>query len=219
MIPILVMLLVGSLAQFAAGLTSNNCCADMPSIISNLQAESDQQQAQLDSQQKEIDSLKAKIDKGGAAGDSKCERRIDGCYKLLMSRQMWAESKKMCEDLGGHLAFVDSQREHDAIVGIIQAQQTKDPNGAKVCKNGYGPLDEVWQIGARREGCKGQWTWRGPENKQTSVGYTNWYPGQPDCFAASQFCGHIGSGFAYKWDDIQCENHDWAYGCAVCEFA
>jgi hypothetical protein len=68
MCPILIMLLVASsLCQFAIGL-SNNCCADMPQIIADIQAESDSQQAQLDSQkklidkqQKEIDSLKGNL--------------------------------------------------------------------------------------------------------------------------------------------------------------
>jgi hypothetical protein len=113
---------------------------------------------------------------------------------------------------------VESQREHEAIVGIIQTVEMTDPNQVKACQNGYSPLGHAFHIGARRDSCTGQWTWRSAGDRQRNVGYTNWYLGQPDCFAVSQFCGQIGSGFAYKWDDIQCDNHDWAYGCAVCEF-
>jgi len=226
----LVMMLVGSyLSQLAivAAVVSqtNNCCADMPDIIANLQAGESKQQAQLDNQkrlidgqQKVIDNLATKVGKGGLA-DATCERRIDGCYKLVMTRQTWPESKKICEDMGSHLAFVESQREHDAIVGVIQTMQYLNPDTAKVCQSADAELGQVWQIGAKRDSCTGQWIWSGPGDKQQSVAYTNWHAGQPDCWGSSQFCTIISTGFGYQWDDIQCGTHAWSFGCAVCEFA
>jgi len=141
----------------------------------------------------------------------------DGCYKVMLTRQNWTESKQICERQGGHLAFIESQREQNTVVGIVQNTISAYPDQARVCNWEFG---SQFHIGARRsyDSCSARWVWKGPGARETNVTYTNWNPGEPNCYGQAQFCAVLAQADRFNWDDIPCENHPQAYSCAICEF-
>ena len=93
-------------------------------------------------------------------------------YKVYKESLTWEEAKTKCEDLGGHLCVITSQEENDFVKGLV-SEAIGTPSGK---------WDGAWI------GCYGQspqWYWL----DGSKVGYTSWYPGQPD---------YVGAGPVYN---------------------
>jgi len=80
-------------------------------------------------------------------------------YKFFPEVLTWKEAKKKCEEMGGHLAVVDSQEKHDFLWKLVQSSGKED----------------CW-LGATDEVKEGEWVWV----TGALMGYTNWHPGQPN---------------------------------------
>jgi len=198
--------------QLAAG-QSANCCADMPQIVADLQASIDELKTLTASHQKAISNLQTK-------GKS-CEDDPDRCYVFTLTRKPWQQSKEDCEKKGGHLLFINSQKEQDLIIKFIETANKANTTKMDACKNGG--IGQTFSLGARRPGnnCAKDMMWMGPGDKQTSLTYTNWGQGQPSCTGTAdvQMCSLINVSWQYKWDDIECgPGVDQGNSCAICEF-
>jgi len=47
----------------------------------------------------------------------------------------------------------------------------------------------------------------------STMTYTNWYSGQPNCHSQQEKCMNLGGGRSYGWNDLSCSIE----GCSVCE--
>ena len=77
-------------------------------------------------------------------------------YKVFWERRTWQEAKKRCEELGGHLACVQSREENDFLTKLTEGKG-------------------VW-LGGTDEAKEGEWRWV-TGAKPT---YANWGPTQPN---------------------------------------
>ena len=94
--------------------------------------------------------------------------------------------EKVCEDLGCHMAVINSAEENQAIYDQLTSQHQKAAF--------FGLSDELVQD---------EWVWSGDESS-----YTNWSKGQPDHFVNKKGeVDHYGQFFASKadgtWNDAQ----------------
>ncbi len=71
----------------------------------------------------------------------------------------WEEAKKYCEDLGGHLAVISSQKENDSLYNYLIDSD----------------IDTAY-FGFSDSENEGTWKWVTEENNS----YTNWHPGEPN---------------------------------------
>ena len=70
-------------------------------------------------------------------------------------------------------------------------------------------LERAWPA------CGGPFVWRPypGTDTNTSVTYTNWAGGQPDCYWDLEYCAQIWPNYSWEWDDVEC----WSIGCPICQ--
>jgi hypothetical protein len=85
-------------------------------------------------------------------------------YKFFPDVLTWHQAKSRCEELGGHLAVIDSVAENNFIVDLARKGIFKREN-----------MDGVW-LGATDEKQEGQWRWI----DGTALEFNVWGPGQPN---------------------------------------
>lgn len=93
-------------------------------------------------------------------------------YLIFNGGDTWSSAKKKCEEMGGHLATITSQKENDFLT--------------KLCKGGS---LSYYRIGATDEETEGTWKWITGEN----FNYSNWANGEPN---------NSGDGEDYAWLSI-----------------
>ena len=64
-------------------------------------------------------------------------------------------------------------------------------------------------------GCDTPFVWKPYLNSNIPITYTDWYPGEPDCYSSAtvEDCLHLWSPRDFKWHDFSCA----ASGCAICQ--
>ena len=111
-----------------------------------------------------------------AATDAATEAPAEAAGASLTDYQIL---EKVCEDLGCHMAVINSAEENQAIYDQLTSQHQKAAF--------FGLSDELVQD---------QWVWSGDESS-----YTNWSKGQPDHFVNKKGeVDHYGQFFASKGD-------------------
>jgi hypothetical protein len=83
-------------------------------------------------------------------------------YKLVREECTWTDAKKKCEEMGGHLAYIESRDEQKVISDWLKAYF--ELNKATLPD---GPT--VW-IGAEEKGAEGKWQWLNGQ----PFGFTQW---------------------------------------------
>lgn len=112
-------------------------------------------------------------------------------YQLINSRMNWFEAETYCRMIGGHLAYITSDEENDAVSAML----------AKGSMSGY------W-IGARADSERNfKWT------DGTAFKYSNWKEGNPDNESGVENCVEILS--SGKWNDARSSQADRGF---ICEF-
>jgi hypothetical protein len=97
----------------------------------------------------------------------------------------WAQAKKHCEDLGGHLVCIESKGEEDFLFTTYI--------------NNIPKTDPV-MLGATDEVKEGDWRW--VNGKSLGETYQNWRKGMPDNDGGGQHVLRIDfSSDGWKWDD------------------
>ncbi|XP_071084965.1 perlucin-like isoform X1 [Haliotis cracherodii] len=109
-----------------------------------------------------------------------------GCYLFSHNHATYAEANSFCLFFGSHLADITSKNEDDLIRSYV-------------LRNGKG---SQFYIGATDLRAEGIWTWEHPLRKV--VGYTNWYPGEPNNHEGKEHCMVIHYGHRFKWNDAYC---------------
>lgn len=103
-------------------------------------------------------------------------------YLKLEEPMSWHMARRACEDLGGHLATVSSEKENEFLYGNFATDHA------------------VW-LGATDEHEEGQWRWITGEPFQ----YTNWFAGEPSNFDDAEHYLVMGNARSYKfgarWND------------------
>jgi len=73
----------------------------------------------------------------------------------------------------------------------------------------------LW-IGGQRQNdhdCGTPFVWKGL-NGELAFNYTDWLEGEPTCNDNVEFCVHLWSNHAYRWNDLRCQRET----CSVCEY-
>jgi len=95
-------------------------------------------------------------------------------YQLVMQEMTWYEARNHCEQLGGHLAIINSKEEADFVAGLTAGKNT-------------------W-LGATDAHKEGDWRWL----DGTELNFNNWDDGEPNNLNKEHVLQMGSSG---KWND------------------
>ena len=98
-------------------------------------------------------------------------------YTFIENEMLWNEAREVCEKLGGHLAYINSEAEQEFITEITKNYYTA-----------LGGWDEL---------SEGEWTWL----DGSEMTFTNWRSGEPNNSYPHQNHLYINYSGAGKWDD------------------
>ena len=98
-------------------------------------------------------------------------------YAFIENEMLWSEAREVCEKLGGHLAYINSEAEQEFITEITKNYYTA-----------LGGWDEL---------SEGEWTWL----DGSEMTFTNWRSGEPNNSYPHQNHLYINYSGAGKWDD------------------
>ena len=98
-------------------------------------------------------------------------------YAFVENEMLWSEAREVCEKLGGHLAYINSEAEQEFITEITKNYYTA-----------LGGWDEL---------SEGEWTWL----DGSEMTFTNWRSGEPNNSYPHQNHLYINYSGAGKWDD------------------
>jgi serine/threonine protein kinase/TPR repeat protein len=96
-------------------------------------------------------------------------------YQLVMQEMTWYEARNHCEQLGGHLAIINSKEEADFVAGLTTGKNT-------------------W-LGATDAHKEGDWRWL----DGTELNFNNWDDGEPNNLNKEHVLQMGSSG---KWNDM-----------------
>ncbi len=135
-------------------------------------------------------------------------------YQIVKTAMTWAAAKAWAESQGGHLAYITSAAENQALVSMVQlttgldvAPSAADGGGARY----------LW-LGGSDADVEGTWRWG--DGTLVTSGYSNWGAGalgvEPDNYGGVQDAMAFGLqswpqpsggiGTAFKWNDINPTN-------------
>ncbi|XP_067676708.1 perlucin-like [Haliotis asinina] len=123
--------------------------------------------------------------------------RFEGsCYVYNSLDRTFIHSSSFCEELGGYLVEIQSEKESIFVTNFLNDL---------VVKNG------VW-LGGNDLMAEGHWVW---DKSEMPFNYTNWNPSEPDqSSAGEQDCLSVWKRGNYQWADHYCNRPDLA---AICE--
>lgn len=98
-------------------------------------------------------------------------------YAFIENEMLWNEAREVCEKLGGHLAYINSEAEQEFITEITKNYYTA-----------LGGWDEL---------SEGEWTWL----DGSEMTFTNWRSGEPNNSYPHQNHLYINYSRTGKWDD------------------
>lgn len=98
-------------------------------------------------------------------------------YAFIENEMLWSEAREVCEKLGGHLAYINSEAEQEFITEITKNYYTA-----------LGGWDEL---------SEGEWTWL----DGSEMTFTNWRSGEPNNSYPHQNHLYINYSGTGKWDD------------------
>ena len=98
-------------------------------------------------------------------------------YAFVENEMLWNEAREVCEKLGGHLTYINSEAEQEFITEITKNYYTA-----------LGGWDEL---------SEGEWTWL----DGSEMTFTNWRSGEPNNSYPHQNHLYINYSSAGKWDD------------------
>ena len=119
-------------------------------------------------------------------GDGLADKEeLDQMYFFAEMRMLWPDAKEYAEQLGGYLAVITSEEEHNQIMATISALKPASTNDQPAMP---------W-IGASDVVEEGTWVWVTGE----AFVYTRWAPGQPSNCGDGQHYARFWGGF--NWND------------------
>lgn len=125
-----------------------------------LQEEQNNYEEKLDYYEEGKENLLAKIQNNYSADAVEYVGHVYAIYNIKEENlETWDECESFCEDMGGHLAVIETKEENDFLYQYIREK------GLVVAFFGY--TDQY---------SEGNWEWITGEN----AGYTNWAKGQPN---------------------------------------
>jgi len=73
----------------------------------------------------------------------------------------------------------------------------------------------VWTAGRREviSNAKNHWYWKTGDHSRETMGYTNWYHGEPNDSGGNEDCILMWKNRNYQWNDGTCDD----YYCFICE--
>ena len=135
-------------------------------------------------------------------------------YQIVKTAMTWAAAKAWAESQGGHLAYITSAAENQALVSMTQLETGLDlaPSAAD-----GGGARYLW-LGGSDADVEGTWRWG--DGTLVSSGYSNWGAGalgvEPDNYGGVQDAMAFGLqswpqpsggiGTAFKWNDVNPAN-------------
>jgi len=135
-------------------------------------------------------------------------------YQIVKTAMTWSAARTWAESQGGHLAYITSASENQALITMTQLATGLD--AAPTATDGGGAR-YLW-LGGSDADMEGTWRWG--DGSLVSSGYSNWGAGalgaEPDNFGGVQDALAFGLqswpqpsggiGTAYKWNDVNPSN-------------
>ncbi|XP_067661409.1 uncharacterized protein [Haliotis asinina] len=127
------------------------------------------------------------------------------CYTFHTTPTNWSNCQEACkkENSASHLVAIESEEEQKFLVNIIK----NDPALTAAGSSGF-------FTSGNDEETENNFRWTGMDTPY-SIGYTNWYPGQPNNVLLKQDCLVMEYPNAdYEWNDNECSS-SFPYICEV----
>ena len=135
-------------------------------------------------------------------------------YQIVKTAMTWSAARTWAESQGGHLAYITSASENQALITVTQLETGLD--AAPTASDGGGAR-YLW-LGGSDADVEGTWRWG--DGSLVASGYSNWGAGalgvEPDNFGGVQDALALGLqswpqpsggiGTAYKWNDVNPSN-------------
>ena len=135
-------------------------------------------------------------------------------YQIVKTAMTWSAARTWAESQGGHLAYITSASENQALITMTQLETGLD--AAPTASDGGGAR-YLW-LGGSDADVEGTWRWG--DGSLVASGYSNWGAGalgvEPDNFGGVQDALAFGLqswpqpsggiGTAYKWNDVNPSN-------------
>lgn len=143
---------------------------------------------------------------------------VNGCYKLVTRNLEWSVAGLECRRLhkDAHLVVINDAEENLAVTGMLASTSQTTVSG---CYKHINWGLTFWTAGQRIDPSRcSTFIWRVTSTNAYSetlstMTYTNWYSGQPNCHSQQEKCMNLGGGRSYGWNDLSCSIE----GCSVCE--
>lgn len=105
-------------------------------------------------------------------------------YRYIAEATTWADAKRKCEELGGHLLIIDDKDEDAFVMRSLSAVGNANP--------------EVW-LGITCEGTPGRWR----TVRADALSYFRWQRGEPSHSNAVEPCAAINMNAGGAWNDCR----------------
>ena len=114
-------------------------------------------------------------------------------YKILQMDMTWEQAQQYCDSIGGHLATISSQEEHDMLYQLLQSS------------------DQYYAyFGLSDSEEEGNWKWVTGE----PISFTNWDSGEPNNYNGNEDYAIFSREFDEStWNDVDC-----SYSAFICEW-
>lgn len=137
-------------------------------------------------------------------------------YRIIHEAAPWNAAFRLCRDVGGRLATIESEEENLAVVEHLQSETLKWPNST--CFDQTLKDFHFWIAGRRINPdeyklCEWPFFWNLPNDLFKPLEYTNWGPNEPDCLGGSEGCMEVTYSSGFKWNDISCST----IFCSLCQ--
>jgi hypothetical protein len=138
------------------------------------------------------------------------------CFKVVVQSVNWQEARDICPllDPKAHLAVIKSSCQNEAIVKYLKTLESYDMSE---CNSAYD--SPGYFVSGRRlslNDCSSQFMWMPDSTTWSSLTYTNWAAGEPNCEnygVQKESCMQLWKFRDYRWNDIDCS----AAACALCQ--
>ncbi|KAG7455092.1 hypothetical protein MATL_G00252710 [Megalops atlanticus] len=119
----------------------------------------------------------------------------DRCFQYVATKMNWVDAESHCLKLGGNLASVHSEEEHQFLRELYKRND---------------PTESPFWVGLTDRQKEGTWLW----SDGSEVDFTRWNSHEPNNNLLGEDCVHTNWPLQKGWNDFTC-NFGFAFICAL----